>query len=621
MCFLCRSLSGLRVGEIWRIRLKLGGIHLKKLFFKLPNKLSIKIPLAYFIIMLLTVTLSSTALNKISSESAQKRVNQATVKTITSIKTNVDFMIEDIDNYSKMMLSDNNLQNLLRQGNIYSNLQVQSKVSYYFYNLMQAEPVIDSVNIFDNSGNCFSVGKQISPTFNKKDIKDASWYREAIEKKGKYILRLNGSGAFSSSKGNFVSFIRQLRDVNTMNSLGIMVINIPESAFLQAYSNVVNDNSMQVVILDENNRTIVPNTTDIPSIRSFKQILSDNGHGIQQKISQGGSGYMALDMNSQKYIISYLSDEGQNWKYISLMPYGAAGTENRSFVLLAFLLLLINGVVFFVSSVFISKNTITPIHQLLQSMKNANEGRFIEVKVQPQNYEFGQLFNGYNAMIRQINKLLDKIIEEQKTIRKAELNTLQAQIKPHFLYNTLDSISSLALSGESEKVCGLVESLGNYYRISVSKGRDIISIGEEIEMVRNYLSIQKVRYQDLFEAEYEIEDSCLQYPILKLVLQPLVENALYHGIRKKGTSGVIKIAVRDSGETVCVSVADNGIGMSREEIGRILNQEKSSRSKSFGLWGTMERIRIFYGSQDCVQLESKPGKGTRITIIIPKGEV
>ncbi|MVB11664.1 Histidine kinase [Caprobacter fermentans] len=593
---------------------------MKKYFFKLPNKLSIKIPLAYFFILILTVTLSSTALNKLSSESAQKRVNQATVKTITSIKTNVDFMIEDIDNYSKMMLSDNNLQNLLRQGNIYSNLQVQSKVSYYFYNLMQAEPIIDSVNIFDNSGNCFSIGKQISPAFNKKDIKDASWYRETIEKKGKYILRLNGSGAFSSQNGNFVSFIRQLRDVNTMSSLGIMVINIPESAFLQAYSNVVNDNSMQVVILDENNKTIVPSTADIPSILSFKHILLNNGHGIQQKISQGGSGCMVLDLDSQKYIISYLSDEEQGWKYISLMPYGTAGMENKSFVLLAFLLLLINGVVFFVSSVFISENTITPIRQLLQSMKNVNEGRFIEVKVQPQNYEFGQLFNGYNAMIRQIHKLLDKIIEEQKTIRKAELNTLQAQIKPHFLYNTLDSISSLALSGESEKVCGLVESLGNYYRISVSKGRDIISIGEEIEMVRNYLSIQKVRYQDLFEAEYEIEDSCLKYPILKLVLQPLVENALYHGIRRKGTSGIIKIAVRDSGETVCLCVADNGIGMSREEIGRILNQEKSSRSKSFGLWGTMERIRIFYGSQDCVQLESEPGKGTRITIIIPKGE-
>ncbi|QNK39757.1 sensor histidine kinase [Caproicibacter fermentans] len=598
----------------------MGGVHLKKYFFKLPNKLSIKIPLAYFFILILTVTLSSTALNKLSSESAQKRVNQATVKTITSIKTNVDFMIEDIDNYSKMMLSDNNLQNLLRQGNIYSNLQVQSKVSYYFYNLMQAEPIIDSVNIFDNSGNCFSIGKQISPAFNKKDIKDASWYRETIEKKGKYILRLNGSGAFSSQNGNFVSFIRQLRDVNTMSSLGIMVINIPESAFLQAYSNVVNDNSMQVVILDENNKTIVPSTADIPSILSFKHILLNNGHGIQQKISQGGSGCMVLDLDSQKYIISYLSDEEQGWKYISLMPYGTAGMENKSFVLLAFLLLLINGVVFFVSSVFISENTITPIRQLLQSMKNVNEGRFIEVKVQPQNYEFGQLFNGYNAMIRQIHKLLDKIIEEQKTIRKAELNTLQAQIKPHFLYNTLDSISSLALSGESEKVCGLVESLGNYYRISVSKGRDIISIGEEIEMVRNYLSIQKVRYQDLFEAEYEIEDSCLKYPILKLVLQPLVENALYHGIRRKGTSGIIKIAVRDSGETVCLCVADNGIGMSREEIGRILNQEKSSRSKSFGLWGTMERIRIFYGSQDCVQLESEPGKGTRITIIIPKGE-
>lgn len=594
---------------------------IRHIFSQMTNKLTFKIPMVYFIITVLTVTMSSTVLSKISANSAQKKVNEASVQTITSIQTNVNFMIENVDNYSKMVFSDSNLQNLLRQGNVYSNLRMQSKVSYYLYNLIQAEPVIESICIFDNSGNLFSVGQQTSPSFVKANVKDALWYKDALSQNGKYILRLNGSGAFSNNKkGNFVSLIRIIRDMNNVKSLGVMVINIPESAFLQAYSNVTDENSLQVVILDENNQTIVPNRAENRSVKLFKQALADNTNDIKQKLSKNDSNYITLDSGLQKYIISYLSDEQHNWKYISIMPTNIANTQNKSLVFLSFLLLLVNGIVFFVSSFFVSRNTITPIHQLLQSMKNANQGKFCEVKVQPKSSEFERLFDGYNIMIRQINQLLEKIIQEQKTIRKAELNTLQAQIKPHFLYNTLDSISSLALSGESEQVCYLVESLGNYYRVSVSKGKEIISVREEIDMVRNYLNIQKVRYPDLFEVIYDVEESCLSYPIMKLVLQPLVENSLYHGIRAKETSGKITIAAQEFEDEIRLSVADDGVGMSNDEIEAILKQEQNSQSKSFGLWGTMERIRIFYGNENCFKIESKPEKGTKITLSIPKGE-
>ena len=595
---------------------------MKKFSSRIPNKLTLKIPFVYFVIILLTVVLSSTFLGKISFDLAQKKVSQATIKTITSIRTNVDSMIGNIDTYSKIMLANNDLQNLLEQGNIYSNLQEQAKVSNYFYSLLQAEPAIDSVYIFDNSDNFFSIRRQFSPSFSKNKVCEAPWYRDVVQKNGAYLLSLNGGGAFSSTaKGNFISFIRLIRDVNHGNTLGVMVINISESAILQSYSSVVNDNSLQITILDEQDRTIVPTSTENASMKALKQIFANDSGDIRQKISQKGSGYITLGFNNQKYTVSYLSQGENDWKYISIMPYSdMEKTENMSFVILTSLLLVVNGIIFFVSSFIISKNIITPIHQLLQSMKNVTEGRFVEVKVHPKNYEFEQLFLGYNTMIRQINELLNKILEEQKTIRKAELNTLQAQIKPHFLYNTLDSIASLALSGESEKVCNLVEALGNYYRVSVSKGKEVIKIGEEIDMIRNYLNIQKVRYRDLFEVRYNVDDSCLCYPILKLVLQPLVENALYHGIREKGTPGVITVSVSNLGDSVSLSVSDDGVGMSQETINRILRQEKSNHGDGFGLWGTMERIRIFYGRDDCFHLESEPGKGTTITLTIPKGD-
>jgi len=595
---------------------------------KLPNKLSIKIPLAYFIVIIVTVAFSSAVLNKINSDSAQKKVSEASFKTITSIKTNVDLMIENVDNYSKMMLSDSNLQSLLKEGNVYSNLQTQAKVSKYIYNLIMAEPVIDSVYIFDNngsSGNCFYVGQQAPPTLVKSSIKDASWYTEAIKNNGKYILRINGGGIFSNSRGNYVSFIRLIRDVNTASNLGMMIINIPESAFVQSYEEVVEENSLQVVILDEQNNIIAPNisdkTSDNKSMDFFKNVLSKNIDNMQQKLSHDSIDYMKISDNSQKYIISYLTDENTGWKYISIIPHNAIKTENNSMFFLTVLFILINGVIFFVSSFLISKSTITPIHQLLHSMKKVNEGNFCEITIKPNNDEFQQLFDGYNAMIRQINQLLERVIEEQKTIRKAELYTLQAQIKPHFLYNILDSIASLAISGETEQVCNLVESLGNYYRISVSKGKEVITVGEEIEMVRNYLNIQKIRYQDLFEVEYHVDESCLEYPILKLVLQPLVENSLYHGIRQKGTPGIIIITVREVENKICLSVEDDGVGMTKEQIDMIMTDGTNDQGKSFGLRGTIKRLQIFYGDENCIKIESEPNKGTKITLMIPRGSI
>jgi two-component system, sensor histidine kinase YesM len=590
-------------------------------FRRMTNKLAFKIPLVYFLITVLTVSVSLTLLSRIASESAQKKVNEASFQTINSIQSNVNFMIENVDNYSKIVLSDSNLQNLLRQGNIYSNLPLQSKVSHYMYDLIQAEPFIESIYIFDNSGDLFSTGQSTPLTFKKTDVKEAAWYKDALSRKGKYILRLNGSNEFSGNKnGNFVSLIRLIRDVNNVKQLGVMVINIPENALLQFNSNAKDENPPQVLILDENNHIISPSSSTSESINLFRQMLAQNEGGIRESLKKPGPDYIPLNNGPHKYIASYLTDPETGWKYINIISADISDTQNKSLLFLSFVLLLVNGIVFFVSSFFISRNTITPIHQLLQSMKHVNQGEFCEVKTHPKSDEFERLFNGYNIMIRQIHQLVDKIIQEQKTIRKAELNALQAQIKPHFLYNTLDSIASLALAGDSEQVCYLVESLGSYYRTSVSKGQEVITIREEIGMVRSYLNIQRVRYPDLFQTIYDVEDSCLDYPILKLVLQPLVENSLYHGIREKGTSGIITISAHELEDSILLSVADNGVGMSEDKIEAILKQERSGQVKSFGLWGTMERIRIFYGRNDCFKIESTPGKGTKITLTIPKGE-
>ena len=598
--------------------------NIRFLIYGKPKKLAFKIPFAYFLVILFTVGLSYLVLNQISANSAQKKINEASLQTITSIRTNVDLMIENVNNYSKMIFSDHNLQDLLRQGDVYSNLQTQSKVSAYLYNMMQAVPIIDSVYIYDNSGHRFSVGTQELPTFMEANIQEAPWYDQVVRNKGRYMLRLEpgrpvSAGAAGQGEGNIVSFIRLIRDLDNTSPLGVLVMNIKDEAFVQAYSNLLNQSSMQIAILDEHDQTIVADSTDDQSESVLRELLATNGELLQRHFEQSNSGFLAMNMGSKEYTVTYLSGGENNWKFVSVSPHDVMESRNKSLVLLALVLLIINGTIFFVSSFIISRSIIKPIQKLLRSMSKATSGSFIKVNVEPGSFELEQLYNGYNHMIEQIDQLLKRMIEEQKTIRKAELNALQSQIKPHFLYNTLDSITSLALSGQNEAVCDLIEALGSYYRVSVSRGQDVITVGEEVEMVRNYLKIQQVRYQDVFEVRFDIEEECCAFPIPKLVLQPLVENSLYHGIRPKGKKGIIRIKASMIEGAVNLSISDDGVGMSAEEIEQILRTERKGQIRSFGLWGTMERLRIYYGDEDCIHIESKPGRGTTITLTIPNG--
>ncbi|WP_236570413.1 cache domain-containing sensor histidine kinase [Paenibacillus sp. An7] len=594
---------------------------IRSLFHHKPRKLAFKISFSYFLVILITVGFSYLVLYQITTNSAQKKVNEASLQTITSIQANVDLMIDNVNNYSKMIFSDPNLQSLLRQGNVYSNLQLQSKVSAYLYNLMQAVPVIDSVHIFDNSGHRFSVETEESPYLTGVNLDDAPWYEQVVQNKGKYMLRLNGSGTFSESDpdGNFVSFIRLIRDIDNTSRLGILVINIKDDAFVQAYSHLLRQNLLEIAILDENNEIIVADSAEAQSDAVFKEILATNKDRFEEQFQQNRSGVLTMSLNSQRYTTSYVLGEENQWKFVSITPYNTTKSTNKSLVLLALILLVVNGVIFFLSSFIISRSIINPIHKLLRSMNRAQSGNFMKINVELNSYEFEQLYNGYNHMIEKIDQLLKRMMEEQKTIRKAELNVLQSQIKPHFLYNTLDSVSSLAMLGLNEQVCELVEALGSYYRISVSKGREVITVGEEIEMVRNYLKIQEVRYQDAFEAQFDVDKNSCQSPIPKLIIQPLVENSLYHGIRPSGTKGTIRISSRSAEDVVIITISDDGIGMSKEQIEEILTTERKGEIKSFGLWGTMERLRIFYGNKDCIHINSVPGKGTHITLTIPNG--
>lgn len=571
-------------------------------------KISVRFTLFYCIILIVSIFLSNTLYQKIYSNNALKKVSDVSVQTLYSVKTSLDLMISNIDNYSKMILSNDDLQSLLKNGSIYSDLRVQERLGKYLNKLTQETSSISSVYIFDNFGKGYSINNQDNLQFTPSNVRDADWYKPVVSKKGAYILRLNGGNAFGRApKDNFVSMIRLIRDINSTRTLGVLIINISGNAFKDSYASIVNNYTTGITILDENNESIIKlNEIDKSEIKNLVESFIYKDHDFMMK-----------DLKNMKYLVTYLYDKRYSWKIVSIIPARELSNETAALGLIGFAIILINSLLLFIGTILTSRMITLPIKKLLKSMKGVQNGEFREVDIPAGSNEIGQLRDGYNMMINEIQQLIHRVITEQKIKRKAELNVLQAQIKPHFLYNTLESINSLIVMEETEAACNVVDALGSYYRLSLSKGKEVITIDEEIEMVKNYLKIQQVRYSDLFSAYYKLDERAGRYKILKLVLQPLVENALYHGIRAKGEYGVITIETKFLQDHIQIIVEDDGVGMLEEDIHRILHGSKDLGTSGFGLRGTIERLRIFYGVDDCFRIESIKGSGTRITIFIP----
>jgi two-component system sensor histidine kinase YesM len=238
--------------------------------------------------------------------------------------------------------------------------------------------------------------------------------------------------------------------------------------------------------------------------------------------------------------------------------------------------------------------------------------------------EITELGNNFNIMIGKIRELLNAKVKEQENLKKAELKALQAQINPHFLYNTLDTIVWMAEAKNTDQVIEIVRSLSSFFRIALSKGKDWISIRQEIEHVRSYLAIQKMRYRDILDYKIEVDEDLLNGTILKLTLQPLVENALYHGIKNKRNGGTIVVRAQRVGtDLVRLEVQDDGIGFTPYKLAQIrdmLNDDASEislKEGGFGLENVNKRIKLYYGKQYGLYVQSEYLGGTQVVARIP----
>lgn len=263
-----------------------------------------------------------------------------------------------------------------------------------------------------------------------------------------------------------------------------------------------------------------------------------------------------------------------------------------------------------------------PIRRLCEMTKLAGRGNFAVRAQEDSNDELAVLNTSFNEMVEEIGNLVEDIRVEQLNLRAMELKLLQAQINPHFLYNTLDAIIWLAESNQNKEVVNMVSSLSNFFRTTLSKGKDYISVGEEETHIQSYLEVQQFRYRDILAYSIQIPQELHQYQILKLSLQPLVENALYHGIKNKRGLGHILVTGEKIEEKLIFRVKDDGIGMKEErllEINRRM-QEKlidDNSPSGFGLFNVQQRTCLNYGADYGLEVKSEYGEGTEVKLTIP----
>jgi len=288
------------------------------------------------------------------------------------------------------------------------------------------------------------------------------------------------------------------------------------------------------------------------------------------------------------------------------------------------ILLIFSAVAFSVVAAWgLSKSIYTPIKKLHDVTTTITKNDLQALMTSDNVDEITELGLSFNIMIGKIKVLLDSKIKEQENLKKAELRALQAQINPHFLYNTLDTIIWMAESNKTDQVVEIVSALSSFFRISLSKGRDWITIGEEVERIRSYLKIQKMRYRDILDYKIEVDEDVSENAILKLILQPLVENAIYHGIKNKRQGGTINVRARQKNhDEVQLEVEDDGIGFTPEKLAQLRAELEDDSGdikleSGFGIGNVNKRIRLYYGKPYGLSVQSEYTTGTCVTLVIP----
>lgn len=542
---------------------------------------------------------------------------------IKQLNQNIDSYISYMDNIASLIAGSGDAYKYLYTENGHG-ATADKKYSEYrqrlieqFKTILKGRSDIRNIGIVredKNGPSLFDNGLSVRNAY--VNLNTQLWYADAVGKYDQY--NLTSSHVQNVIKGErpwVITLSRGIRNyTGTEGDDGVVFIDLNYSAISELCAQSSMGDKGYVFILDQKGNIVYHpqqqqlynelQTENISLVMNAESDIVTAGSGDEEKI----------------YALSHSDITG--WTIVGCMNMSELlrnSRQTRSIYVLVAIGLII--VALLISSV-IARNITYPIQQLRDSMKRVQKGNFDieDIEVISDN-EIGSLTRSFNVMTHRIRELMEQNVKEQEQKRKIELKALQSQINPHFLYNTLDSIIWMAEGMKNEEVVVMTASLARLLRQSISNEDELVSIGQEIEYVRSYLTIQKMRYKDKLEFEIDVDPYITHVPIIRLVLQPIVENAIYHGLKYKDSRGLLTVHGYVKGENVVIDIIDDGVGMDAETLKHIYDKHKVNyRSNGVGVYNVQQRLVLYYGKDYGIIYHSEKGKGTTASVVIPRSQ-
>lgn len=566
--------------------------------------IAVKMAIVMMLATALVLTLFLAALRYYNSFSFYQKLEGVSVAYLDSIDQIVGNLTSSLDSYSRICFSNAAVQNVLeKEASGQTEFSLRDDVNNYLDELVANIIQIDSIYLYGNDTLIASADQKGNHYPKHRNLREFDWYSET--EGGEYYIDFS-SDDFVRGRGENpeISFRRVVRSLRTFQQIGYLIMTVSSEELSRLLVPDDSDRYESVFCLFNDRRDVI-----VVSDQRYRQEMQKIG----TEMIAAGEKMRICGMDGQKYMFCILESEDRCYMGAVSIDDAYRADHSRNFI--EIFLVVLQIIVTLACIIVISGFYTRPLRRLMESMRELQSGSFQPMKLESEQYEIKELVKVYNDMVREINLLIRRTKEAERMKGQADLKALTAQINPHFLYNTFDSIKALFMLKRYDDAYSMIDSLSRFYKINLSKGDDFITVERNLAMIRSYVDIQRMRFGGEFSYADEVDEEVLQWKILKFTLQPLVENAINHGIHGYTSQGVIRLVIRRTGESrLRICLEDNGRGMSEEVLSRALAGEAGEYGKSFGLLATFRRLEYCYEDRMSWKIDSEEAKGTRITI-------
>jgi len=576
-----------------------------------------KIFTSFSVVIIVSLTIVSVLWYNKYYDSQRESAESFMSRTILDANRSFELTLKDIDYISTIIsLNRPNVIDVLLPDpseTLINRLEKDRKLDNFISSLYGYKYYISSIQVASLGGRSYSQGATV-PT---NEFMESSWFEQLLEQSGNKIFitthfnkKLNYVSSYVNQ--NVVSIARAIMDGS--EAAGYVMVDFSYEVVERIFNTPLPNKSQLFLIDEKGNFVYSPRNKDI------NQPISDTAYADVLPELKGSSGKLSMNINGEKHLVIYHTSDFTNWTTVGLIPQGELLAESRKAANTIMIIPMVTLIVaLFVATILSNQITIN-IGRLRQAMKKVSEGNLSDPIAISSGDEVEELSHGFNAMVTNLRLLLDDVKQTEEQKRILEFKALQAQINPHFLFNTLNQIKWLADVQKADNIKQLVTSLVTLLHSSMGKGGEYVTVQEEQQYLEHYLNIQQFRYYDKFVAVFDIEEEILQVRMLKFLLQPIVENALIHGLEPLKGRGQLTVKGYEDDGHIVIQVSDNGVGIEQGRLKTIFNkvtEKNRSRFSGIGLVNVQERMKLHYGMSYGLQIESVPGLFTTVTVRIP----